>query len=216
MLDIFFSNQMWHLILGGLRATVLIFVFAAALAFLIGAALTYMKITHRLQWLFKPLYWFIKTIHDVPALALMMFFYYVVFAGRMNGIIVTVIALGVYTSGSLVKLFTHHIQQVDEGQIEAGLSLDMTMRQCYRHIVLPQAYDSMRLFLASELKTLLRATSYAGYIAQKDLMDAVHQIEEVHPGSVLPLVIASILYLLLSWLITVTVNFIYVKLFRHD
>jgi ABC-type amino acid transport system permease subunit len=191
-------------------------VFAAIIAVLLGAALTYLKITHRLPWLFKPLYWFVKTVHDIPALALMMFFYYVIFAGVLNGMLVTIIALGIYTSGSLVKIFTISIQQINKGQIEAGLTLGMTKRQCYQHIVLPQALKAMLPILAGELKLLLRSTSYAGYIAQNDLMEAVHTIEKTHHDTFLPLIIVSILYLILSWIITSVIDLLYVKLFGHD
>jgi ABC-type amino acid transport system permease subunit len=216
MTDILFSHDMWRLILGGLKTTVIIFVCAAVLAIFLGAALSYLKISHKWPWFYGPVNWFVKTIHDVPAVALMMFFYYVIFGGEMNGLIVSIIALGVYTSGSLVKLFTVHILNVDKGQIEAGLSLGMTTSQCYRHIVVPQALKSMLPIFAGELKVLLRCTSYAGYIAQKDLIKSVDAIRAEHIDTFLPLIIVSILYLILSWLITVVIDLLYVKLFKHD
>lgn len=168
------------------------------------------------MWFYKPLSWFVMTIHDVPSVALMMFFYYVIFAGEMNGIIVSIIALGVYTSGTLTKLFTVHILHIDRGQIEAGLSLGLTSHQCYRHIVIPQAAKSMLPIFIGDMKALLRATSYAGYIAQKDLIKAVDAIRVQHYDTFLPLIIVSILYLVLSWLITVLINHLYVKFFKYD
>lgn len=216
MTDILFSPDTWRLILGGLRTTMIIFVFAAIFAVLLGALLTYLKISHKWPWFYKPLYWFVKTIHDVPSVALMMFFYYVIFAGELDGILVSIIALGVYTSGTLTKVFTVHILQIDRGQVEAGLSLGMTSRQCYRHIVMPQAIKAMLPIFTGDMKALLRATSYAGYIAQKDLIKAVDAIREMHFDTFLPLVIVSVLYLILSWLITLLINFLYGKLFNYD
>ena len=178
--------------------------------------MSYLKITQKCSWLFAPLNWFVKTIHDVPAVALMMFFYYVIFGGELNGILVSIIALGVYTSGTLVKLFSVHILNIDKGQIEAGLSLGMTSRQCYRHIVLPQAIRSMLPLFSGELKVLLRCTSYAGYIAQKDLIKSVDAIRQLHYDTFLPLIIVSIMYLILSWLITALIDYLYKKLFKHD
>jgi ABC-type amino acid transport system permease subunit len=63
---------------------------------------------------------------------------------------------------------------------------------------------------------LLRCTSYAGYIAQKDLIKSVDAIRAEHIDTFLPLIIVSILYLILSWLITVVIDLLYVKLFKHD
>lgn len=210
------SLEMWRLIWGGLKTTVVIFVFAAILAILFGIGLTYLAISRKCSLFFKPVNWFVTTIHDVPSVALMMFFYYVIFAGKMNGILVSIIALGVYMSGSMLRVFKIHIQQVGEGQIEAGRALGMTTRQCYRYIVLPQAAKAMIPFIIPELKVLLRATSYAGYIAQKDLIKAVFAIRDIYSDMLVPLLIASILYLTLSWVITKLIEKLGVKIFKYD
>ena len=210
------SLEMWLLIWGGLKTTVVIFVFAAILAILFGIGLTYLAISRKCSLFFKPINWFVTTIHDVPSVALMMFFYYVIFAGKMNGILVSIIALGVYMSGSMLRVFKIHIQQVGEGQIEAGRALGMTTRQCYRYIVLPQAVKAMIPFIIPELKVLLRATSYAGYIAQKDLIKAVFAIRDIYSDMLVPLLIASILYLTLSWVITKLIENLGVKIFKYD
>lgn len=216
MTDILFSHDMWRLILGGLKTTVIIFVFAAVLAIFLGTVLSYLKISHKWPWFYGPVNWFVKTIHDVPAVALMMFFYYVIFAGKLNGILVSIIALGVYMSGSMLRIFTIHIQQVGDGQLEAGRALGMTTYQCYRYIVLPQAVKSMTSFIISELKTLLRATSYAGYVSQKDLIKAVFAIRDLYSDMLVPLLIASLLYLFLSRVITKQVEYWSVKIFKYD
>lgn len=195
------SWGMWKLLLGGLETTMIIFVFSAVLSVLLGAGLAYLGISKRCEWLFKPLDWFVNTVHDIPSVALMMFFYFVLFAGEMNGIAVSIIALSVYTSGSLMNIFTIHIQQVGRGQIDAGLALGLTKRQCFRYIVLPQALKSMMPLFISEMKTMLLATSYAGYVAQEDLIMAVYSVREQYSDTFLPLLLVSIMYLVLSWLI---------------
>ena len=216
MNDLFFSSDIWMLILGGLQTTIVIFVFAAILAILLGAGLSYLNISKRWPWLYNPLEWFVSTVHEVPAIAFMMFFYYVVFVGEMNGIVVSIIALGIYASDSLEDVFNVQIRQVDKGQVEAGLALGLTKRQCYQHIVLPQAVKSMLPLLAGELRALLQATSYAGYIAQHDLMKVVDTIREQYNDTLLPLIVVSILYLILAWIITTLVKSLYAKLFRYD
>ena len=216
MSDLFFSWDIWKLILGGLQTTVVIFLFAALLAIILGAGLAYLNINKKWPWLYNPLEWFVSIVHEVPAITFMMFFYYVVFVGELNGIIVTIIALGIYSSGNMEDIFSVHISQVDKGQIEAGLSLGLTRRQCYRYVVLPQAVKSMMPFFAGELRTLLQATSYAGYIAQKDLMKVVDMIREQYNDTFFPLIVVSILYLILAFGITALVNKLSVKLFKYD
>ena len=69
--------------------------------------------------------------------------------------------------------------------------------------------------IAGELKLLLRSTSYAGYIAQKDLVKAADAIQSDTLEAFIPLLVVSLLYLLLSWAITELLYWLYKKLFVH-
>ncbi|MBR5193557.1 MAG: ABC transporter permease subunit [Bacteroidaceae bacterium] len=194
----------------------MIFFWGAIWALLLATFLTYLHINHKWQWLYRPLHWFVATIHDVPAVVLMMFFYYVVFSASLDGILVSIIALGVYTSGTLTKIFKIHIKQVGKEQYEAGRMLGFTPKQIYRLIILPQAVKSMLPLVVGEMKVLLRATSYAGYIAQKDLVKAVDGIRTLTEDVFLPLLFISLLYLFLSWLIEKIFHLLHVKFFCYD
>ena len=212
----FLTDDALHLILSGFQNTLVIFFFGAIWAFLLASFLTYLYINHKWQWLYRPLQWFVATIHDVPAVVLMMFFYYVIFSASLNGIVVSIIALGVYTSGTLTKIFKIHIKQVGKEQYEAGRMLGFTSKQIYRLIVLPQAIKSMLPLVVGEMKVLLRATSYAGYIAQKDLVKAVDSIRAQTEDVFIPLLFVSLLYLLLSWMIGKIFHLLYIKFFYYD
>lgn len=210
------ADDAFNLILGGFQTTVVIFLFGAIWALLLASFLTYLHISHKWQWLYRPLHWFVATIHDVPSVVLMMFFYYVIFSASLNGVVVSIIALGVYTSGALAKIFKIHIKQVGKEQYEAGRMLGFTPWQIYRYIVLPQAVRSMLPLVVGELKLLLRATSYAGYIAQKDLVKAVDAIRSQTEDVFIPLLFISLLYLLLSWMIAKVCQLLHKKFFQHD
>ena len=212
----FLTDDALHLLLTGFQNTLVIFFFGAIWALLLASFLTYLYINHKWQWLYRPLQWFVTTIHDVPAVVLMMFFYYVIFSASLNGIVVSIIALGVYTSGTLTKIFKIHIKQVGKEQYEAGRMLGFTSRQIYRLIVLPQAVKSMLPLVVGEMKVLLRATSYAGYIAQKDLVKAVDSIRTQTEDVFIPLLFISLLYLFLSWMIGKIFHLLYVKFFCYD
>ena len=212
----FLTDEALHLILNGFQNTIVIFFWGAIWALLLAAFLTYLYINHKWKWLYRPLHWFVATIHDVPAVVLMMFFYYVVFSASLDGILVSIIALGVYTSGTLTKIFKIHIQQVGKEQYEAGRMLGFTPKQIYRLIILPQAVKSMLPLVVGEMKVLLRATSYAGYIAQKDLVKAVDSIRTQTEDVFLPLLFISLLYLFLSWLIGKIFHLLHVKFFCYD
>lgn len=212
----FLTDDALTLILGGFQTTIIIFLFGAVWALTLASFLTYLHINHKWQWLYRPLQWFVATIHDVPSVVLMMFFYYVIFSASLHGVIVSIIALGVYTSGTLTKIFKIHINQVGKEQYESGRMLGFTPRQIYRYIILPQAVKNMLPLVVGELKVLLRATSYAGYIAQKDLVKAVDAIRNQTEDVFIPLLFISLLYLFLSWLIAKSFQLLYEKLFQYD
>ena len=212
----FLTDEALHLIWGGLQNTLVIFVCGAIWAFVLGTFLSYLHINHKWQWLYRPLHWFVATIHDVPAVVLMMFLYYVVFTGSMNGVFVSIIALGVYTSGSLERIFNIHIKQIGKEQYETGRMLGFTPKQIYRLIILPQAARIIIPLATGELKVLLRATSYAGYIAQKDLVKAVDTIRAHTEDVFMPLLFITILYLLFSWLIKKVLHLLYENCFCYD
>ncbi len=204
------------LLLKGLYTTVVIFFFAAIFAILLAAILTYMAIKHRWVYIYKPLSWMVSVLHDIPPVVLMMFFYYVVFVSSgLSGVVVSIIALGIYTSGSLYKIFKIHIMQVGKEQRESAFMLGLKERQAYRYVILPQALKSSMPLIAGELKLLLRSTSYAGYIAQKDLVKAADAIQSDTLEAFIPLLVVSLLYLFLSWAITELLYWLYKKLFVH-
>ena len=204
------------LLLKGLYTTIVIFFFAALFAVLLAAILTYMAIKHKWLFVYKPLSWMVSVLHDIPPVVLMMFFYYVVFVSSgLSGVVVSIIALGIYTSGSLYKIFKIHIMQVGKEQRESAFMLGLKERQAYHYVILPQALKSSMPLMAGELKLLLRSTSYAGYIAQKDLVKAADAIQSDTLEAFIPLFVVSLLYLFLSWAITELLCWLYKKLFVH-
>ena len=204
------------LLLKGLYTTIVIFFFAAIFAVLLAAILTYMAIKHKWVCVYKPLSWMVSVLHDIPPVVLMMFFYYVVFVSSgLSGVVVSIIALGIYTSGSLYKIFKIHIMQVGKEQRESAFMLGLKERQAYHYVILPQALKSSMPLMAGELKLLLRSTSYAGYIAQKDLVKAADAIQSDTLEAFIPLFVVSLLYLFLSWAITELLCWLYKKLFVH-
>ena len=214
--NIFVAHNGMNLILGGLYTTVVIFIFAAIFAFLLAALLVWLAHTDKYKWLGKPLSFFVYTIHDVPAVVLMMFFYYVLFAGVTNGTIVSIFALGVYSAGMQAKLFKTGLHSIDRSNYEAARMLGMTPWQAYKYVIIPQTAKNILPVYIGEVKSLFRCTSYAGYIAQVDLVKSFDIIRKDSGESLIVLLICAIIYLLLSILISKLINWICQKFFTHD
>ena len=211
------SDGYWKLILRGLVTTVLMFLLGATMAFMLAILMIGMNSHPRLRLVSQPISYFIKTIHDVPSVVLIFFFYYVVFAtANISGILVCAIALGVYSSGSLMCIFTVHLNQVDKTQHNAAQMLGLNGWNKYRYIILPQAVKPMLPLIGAEMKGLLRATTYAGYISEIDLVKVAEIIRNQTYDVLVPLLLISVVFLVLSMIIVQGLSVIYNKIFKYD
>ena len=211
------SNEYWKLILDGLSATLSIFLIGILIAFALAFLMTGMNSNRYLKYISGPVSYFIYKIHDVPSVVLIFFFYYFVFAtAHISGIFVCAIALGVYTSGSLMKIFSIHLKQIDKNQHAAAEMLGLKGWKKYRYVILPQAVKPMLPLIAAEAKVLLRATTYAGYISEVDLVKVTEIIRNQTYDVLVPLLLVSIIFLILSHCIIEGLSAIYNKVFKYD
>ncbi len=82
---------------------------------------------------------------------------------------VAVIALGLFEGAYLAEIFRAGITAVPQSQWEAGQSLGLPGRMCWRHIVLPQALRHALPPLVSQGVSLLKDSSLASVIAVGEL-----------------------------------------------
>ena len=215
--DTIISNQYWKLILRGFGATVSMFLLGIVIAFVLAVLMLGMNTSKSLRFISEPISYFIRKIHDVPSVVLIFFFYYVVFATvHVSGIIICSLALGVYTSGSLMNVFSVHLNQIDKNQHAAAEMLGLKGWNKYKYVILPQAVKPMLPFIASESKVLLRATTYAGYISGLDLVKVTEIIRNETYDVLVPLLLVSVVFLILSEIIVGSLSAIYNKVFKYD
>ena len=215
--DSIISNQYWKLILRGFGATVSMFLLGIIIAFVLAVLMLGMNSNKSLRLISEPISYLIRKIHDVPSVVLIFFFYYVVFATvHVSGIIVCSLALGVYTSGSFMNVFTVHLNQIDRNQHAAAEMLGLKGWNKYKYVILPQAVKPMLPLIAAESKVLLRATTYAGYISGLDLVKVTEIIRNETYDVLVPLILVSVVFLILSEIIVASLSAIYNKVFKYD
>ena len=211
------AGEYWKMILSGLLITVIIFTSAWLFAMVVAVFMTLLGFVRSLRYLWKALMLFIQTIHDVPSVVLIFFFYYVVFAGAdCNPVYACIVALGVYASGSFSKVIATHLKEVDPTQHRAAEMLGLKGWKKYRLVILPQAVRPMIPFLVSESKVLLRATTYAGYVAILDIVKVTELIRKETGDTLVPMIFVSIVFLILSWMIRKGIDLLYKKMFVND
>lgn len=214
--NIFFEtlivDNRWMLIVKGLWATVIITLLSLALGTLLGGGI-YMMTLSRRSWVRKTAQYYRLIVRGIPLLVLLLFFFYVVLSGG-NGILAAVIAFGINFSNLTCTLFQSSIETVGKDQIEAGRALGFTNLQNWLYIVRPQALKNALPAYKYQAVSMVKSTSIVGYVAVTDLALATENIRSATGQSFLPLLLITILYFILAWLLTKLLDYIAYKTTR--
>lgn len=193
------------LILKGLLATVIISMLSLLIGTLVGCGL-YALSTSKHRWMQKIAQWWKLVVRGTPLMVLILIVFYLLFGGRCP-ILAASIALGVIFANFVATNLQSSIDAVGRGQMEAGQMLGFSKIQTMRYIVLPQA---MRIGLPAykfQAVATVKGTAVVGYVAIQDLTLATQAIRSGTGHDLLPLLVTTLIYFLLAWLLN--------KLFDH-
>lgn len=197
----FIAEDRWQLIVKGLYETLLISFFSLLLGTLLGGLICLMKIRGG-KFLKGVAKVYIDIMQGVPILVLLMIMFYVVFAsGGLSARWVAVIAFGLNLAANVSEMMSSAIAGVERGQTEAGLAMGFSRISTFINFVLPQALKRMLPVYRGEAISLIKSTSIVGYIAIQDLTKMSDIIRARTFDAFFPLIMVSIIYFLIAWLL---------------
>ena len=200
------TESRWKLIVDGLWETVKITVLAILLGTLLGAGVCAMLRSRR-KWVNKTVNLYGAFIQGIPTLVLLLVMFYVILASAgLSGTVVAIFTFALCFAWSSGSIFSSAISSVPKGQTEAGLSLGFTPFRTFTGIVFPQAIQKALPLYTGECVSLLKSTSIVGYIAIMDLTRASDLIRSRTFDAMIPLLIITIAYFVLAWLIRLLLN----------
>ncbi|MCF8142914.1 MAG: ABC transporter permease subunit [Deltaproteobacteria bacterium] len=204
--DSFYSNiileKRYQLILDGLQVTIVISIFSALLGTLLGGLICFMRMSN-LKILSMTAGLYISLLRGTPVLVLLMIIYYIVFSSiHINPVLVSIIAFALNFGAYVSEMFRTSIQSIDTGQKEAGIAGGFTNTQTFIHIIAPQALRHLLPVYKGEFISLVKMTSIVGYIAVQDLTKASDIIRSRTFDAFFPLIMAAVIYLVITWLLT--------------
>lgn len=196
----------WKLIVNGLLETIKITLLAIILGTILGTGVCAMLRSRR-KWMRSAARLYGAFIQGIPTLVLLLIMFYVVLAkSGLSGTVVAIISFALCFAWSAGSIFDSAISSVPKGQTEAGLSLGFTPLKTFTGIVFPQALRKGLPLYAGECVALLKSTSIVGYIAIQDLTRASDLIRSRTFDALIPLLIVTVLYFVLAWLIRLVLN----------
>lgn len=98
-------------------------------------------------------------------------------------------------------MFRTGIEGVDRGQTEAGLAMGFSRVRTFFLFVVPQAASKVIPVFKGEAVSLIKNTSVVGFIAIQDLTKASEIIRSRTFDAFFPLIVISIIYFILAWLL---------------
>ena len=135
-------------------------------------------------------------------LVLLLIFFYIVFAGSgLDATVVAIVAFSMNFASGASSVFRAALDSVPRGQTEAALALGFTKPQTLLRVVFPQAIRSGMPLFKGQCISLLKGTSIVGYIAIQDLTRAGDIIRSRTFDALFPLLLVTVLYFVLAWLI---------------
>ncbi|MBQ8653766.1 MAG: amino acid ABC transporter permease [Clostridia bacterium] len=123
---------------------------------------------------------------------------------RLNAVY---IAFGLNYAAYFAEIYRGGIMSIPPGQYEAAQVLGFTRSQTFMRIILPQTVKRVLLPVSNEVITLVKDTSLATAIAVSEMFLTAKNMTS-SSGSVEPLFIAGVFYLLMNAVVTAFFNFL--------
>ena len=199
------------MILEGLKNTILIALGSIVIGILLGLLIAIVRDMYEKNGkgliLNKICKIYVDVIRGTPALLQLMIIYYVIFKSvSIDLVLVGILAFGLNSSAYVSEIIRAGINSIDVGQMEAAKSLGFKYFQSMRYIILPQAIKNVLPALGNEFITLVKETSVAGYIGIMELTKSTDVIASRTYNYFFPLIIAALIYLGLTMLLTKLLN----------
>ena len=208
-------------ILGGLKTTLIITLFAVLLGiflgFLVGTVRSTYERTGKLVVLNAVCRVYLSVIRGTPVAVQLMIMYFFIFAAPGSSkLLSAILAFGINSGAYVAEIFRSGIMSIDNGQFEAGRSLGFNYAQTVWYIILPQAFKNVLPALCNEFIALLKETSVSGFIALQDLTRGADVIRSRTYNPVLPLFTVELVYWMIVTFLTYMVGKLETRLRKNE
>ena len=226
-----FLNRYWSFYLIGAKNTILLALIAVVIGAALGLLLAICRISKsRILRFVSTAY--VEFVRGTPLLVQLFIIYYglqavgirfpdipvmtaildINFSDFMSG----VITMGLNSAAYVCEIFRSGIQSVDKGQMEAGRSLGLSYGQTLQKIIVPQAIRNVLPALGNEFVVVIKESSIVSIIGIADLMYKANTVRGNTFQPFEPLLVAALVYFLLTFTISKLLAYIEKRMRNHD
>jgi polar amino acid transport system permease protein len=195
-------NFVWQImptLLEGLKITIIASIFGAAVAAIVGLVFAVLR-RSPVAVVSKTTGFVVEFIRGTPLLVQLYFIFYVLpdFGIRLPALVAGVIGLGLHYGTYAAEVYRSGIENVPRGQWEAAKAANLTSRQTWIHVILPQAIPPMIPALANYLVAMFKETPLLSAITVLELMNQAKSVANSSYRYIEPMTLVGIFFLIMS------------------
>ena len=196
-------SMLLNQLLQGLSVTMQLFFYTLLLSIPLGLVVALMRMSR-----VKPVSWltgiYILVMRGTPLILQIFTIYFFLpsIVGYIDRLPATVIAFVLNYAAYFAEIYRGGISAIPQGQREAGMVLGMTRFQTFQRVLLPQVFKNILLPVSNEVITLIKDTALVTAVGLQEMYQAAKAATS-RTGSLEPLFLAGLVYLLLNSVVTV-------------
>lgn len=144
--------------------------------------------------------WFVDFVRGTPLLVQLYLLFYVLpdLGILLPALFAGVIGLGVHYGCYTAEVYRAGIDNISRGQWEAAKAVNLTRRQTWMHVIIPQAVPPMIPMLANYFIAMFKETPILSAIAVAELMTRARQVANFNYRYLEPMTMVGLFFLALS------------------
>ena len=212
-----FVWQIMPTLLEGLKITILATVLGAIVAAVVGLVLAVARRSPN-RLVSRPVVFLADFIRGTPLLVQLYFIFYVLpdIGIRLSPLTAGVIGLGIHYGTYTAEVYRAGIDNVPRGQWEAARATNLSIRQTWVHVVLPQAIPPMIPALANYFIAMFKETPLLSAITVLELMNQAKSVANSSYRYIEPITMVGVFFLVISLISVVALRFLEERFARVD
>lgn len=194
-----FAWQTVPLLLQGLKITVLATVLGAVVAAILGLVFAVLRRSQN-RVVARVTGFVVQFIRGTPLLVQLYFIFYVLpdIGIRLSPLTAGVIGMGLHYATYFAEVYRGGIESVPRGQWEAARATNLTMRQTWLHVIIPQAVPPMIPAMANYLLAMFKETPLLSAITVVEMMSQAKSVANSSYRYVEPMTLVGVFFLIIS------------------
>lgn len=194
-----FAREITPILLQGLKVTIIATILGAAVAAVLGLVFALLRRSSN-RVVARTAGFLVQFIRGTPLLVQLYFIFYVLpdIGIRLPALAAGVIGMGLHYATYAAEVYRGGIEAVPRGQWEAARATNLTMRQTWINVVLPQAVPPMIPALANYLLAMFKETPLLSAITVLEMMNQAKSIANSSYRYVEPMTMVGVFFLVIS------------------